>query len=162
LIVETGLYMLLRFQKPAVRENYETGNQAFSIHLRFLTIHGCLLCVDFLFIARVLQCHWVNSLAMNLFKRKEREAMEQCRLAISAMPSALTPRRAISTPPGSRYDKSLGFQRRSHRVDGYDGFLDRSTKPVCHLFAEFVRYMSVHGCSYSRGTIGEQLEEIAW
>jgi integrase len=30
--------MLLRFQKPAVRGNYETGNQAFSMHLRFLTI----------------------------------------------------------------------------------------------------------------------------
>jgi len=37
LIVEPGLYMLLRFQKPAVRKNYETGNQAFSIRLRFLT-----------------------------------------------------------------------------------------------------------------------------
>jgi hypothetical protein len=37
LIVEPGLYMLLRFQK-AVRENYETVNQAFSMHLRFLTI----------------------------------------------------------------------------------------------------------------------------
>jgi len=35
--------MLLRFQKPAVRENCETGNQAFSMRLRFLTIrylHG--------------------------------------------------------------------------------------------------------------------------
>ena len=32
--------MLLRFQKPAVRENYETGNQAFSMRLRFLTIRG--------------------------------------------------------------------------------------------------------------------------
>jgi len=30
--------MLLRFQKPAVRENRETGNQAFSMRLRFLTI----------------------------------------------------------------------------------------------------------------------------
>ena len=29
--------MLLRFQKPAVRGNYETGNQAVSMHLRFLT-----------------------------------------------------------------------------------------------------------------------------
>src|SRR5882762_6993518 len=29
--------MLLRFQKAAVRKNYETGNQAFSICLRFLT-----------------------------------------------------------------------------------------------------------------------------
>src|SRR6267378_7806396 len=38
LIVEPGLYMLLRFQKPAVRENCETGNQAFSMRLRFLTI----------------------------------------------------------------------------------------------------------------------------
>src|SRR5271165_6303932 len=38
LIVEPGLYMLLRFQKPAVRGNYETGNQAFSMHLRFFTI----------------------------------------------------------------------------------------------------------------------------
>jgi hypothetical protein len=38
LIVEPGLYMLLRFQKAAVQGNYETGNQAFSIHLRFLTI----------------------------------------------------------------------------------------------------------------------------
>src|SRR4029077_14025535 len=33
-------YMLLRFQKAAVRGNYETGNQAFSMHLRFLTIRG--------------------------------------------------------------------------------------------------------------------------
>ena len=45
LIVEPGLYMLLRFQKAAVRENYETGNQAFSRRLRFLTIRdivwGC-------------------------------------------------------------------------------------------------------------------------
>jgi hypothetical protein len=41
LIVEPGLYMLLRFQKAGVRENYETGNQAFSMRLRFLTIrHG--------------------------------------------------------------------------------------------------------------------------
>jgi hypothetical protein len=38
LILEPGLYMLLRFQKAAVRGNYETGNQAFSMHLRFLTI----------------------------------------------------------------------------------------------------------------------------
>jgi hypothetical protein len=37
-LLELGLYMLLRFQKPAVRGNYETGNQAFSMHLRFLTI----------------------------------------------------------------------------------------------------------------------------
>src|SRR5215831_3761220 len=29
--------MLLRFQKAAVRKKYETGNQAFSIRLRFLT-----------------------------------------------------------------------------------------------------------------------------
>src|SRR2546421_4684376 len=36
-IVEPGLYMLLRFQKAAVRENYETGNQVFSIRLRSLT-----------------------------------------------------------------------------------------------------------------------------
>src|SRR5437667_5352488 len=34
-IVEPGLYMLLRFQKAAVRKNYETGNQAFSMRLRF-------------------------------------------------------------------------------------------------------------------------------
>src|ERR1017187_9976123 len=38
LIVEPGLYMLLRFQKVAGRGNYETGNQAFSKRLRFLTI----------------------------------------------------------------------------------------------------------------------------
>jgi hypothetical protein len=38
LIVEPGLYMLLRFQKAAGRGNYETGNQAFSKRLRFLTI----------------------------------------------------------------------------------------------------------------------------
>jgi len=30
--------MLLGFQKPAVGENCETGNQAFSMRLRFLTI----------------------------------------------------------------------------------------------------------------------------
>jgi plasmid stability protein len=30
--------MLLRFQKAAVRGNCETGNQAFSMRLRFLTI----------------------------------------------------------------------------------------------------------------------------
>src|SRR6266849_5252977 len=42
LIVEPGLYMLLRFQKPAVRENCETGNQASSMRLRFLTIRGHL------------------------------------------------------------------------------------------------------------------------
>jgi putative transposase len=30
--------MLLRFQKAALRGNYETGNQAFSKRLRFLTI----------------------------------------------------------------------------------------------------------------------------
>jgi len=29
--------MLLRFQKAAVGENYETGNQAFSMRLRYLT-----------------------------------------------------------------------------------------------------------------------------
>src|SRR5580700_4649001 len=40
LIVERGLYMLLRIQKPAVRETCETGNQAFSIRLRYLTIRG--------------------------------------------------------------------------------------------------------------------------
>src|SRR5450759_5236516 len=40
LIVEPGLYMLLRFQKAAGRGNYETGNQAFSKCLRFLTIRG--------------------------------------------------------------------------------------------------------------------------
>jgi hypothetical protein len=38
LIVEPGLYMLLRFQKAAGRGNYETRNQAFSKCLRFLTI----------------------------------------------------------------------------------------------------------------------------
>src|SRR6266480_3692378 len=32
--------MLLRFQKPAVRENCETGNQAFSMRLRFLSIRA--------------------------------------------------------------------------------------------------------------------------
>jgi hypothetical protein len=32
--------MLLRFQKAALRGNYETGNQAFSKRLRFLTIRG--------------------------------------------------------------------------------------------------------------------------
>src|ERR1035438_1212600 len=32
--------MLLRFQKAAGRGNYETGNQAFSKCLRFLTIRG--------------------------------------------------------------------------------------------------------------------------
>src|SRR5438874_11473393 len=32
------LYMLLRFQKAAVQKNYETGNQAFSMRWRFLTI----------------------------------------------------------------------------------------------------------------------------
>jgi hypothetical protein len=37
-IVEPGLYMHLRFQTAAVRGNYETGNQAFSMRLRFLTI----------------------------------------------------------------------------------------------------------------------------
>jgi hypothetical protein len=40
LIVEPGLYMLLRFQKAAVRGNYETGNQAFSMRLRSLTIRA--------------------------------------------------------------------------------------------------------------------------
>ena len=40
LIVEPGLYMLLRFQRAAVRGNYETGNQAFSKRLRFLTTRG--------------------------------------------------------------------------------------------------------------------------
>jgi len=30
--------MLLRFQKATVQGNYETGNQALSMHLRFLTI----------------------------------------------------------------------------------------------------------------------------
>jgi hypothetical protein len=38
LIFEPGLYMLLRFQKAVVRGNYDTGNQAFSMRLRFLTI----------------------------------------------------------------------------------------------------------------------------
>ncbi len=32
--------MLLRFQKAAVRGNYEAGNQAFSMRLRFLTIRA--------------------------------------------------------------------------------------------------------------------------
>ena len=35
LIVEPGLYMLLRFQKAAVRGNYDAGHQAFSMRLRF-------------------------------------------------------------------------------------------------------------------------------
>ena len=30
--------MLLRFQKPAVRENCGTGNRAFSMRLRFLAM----------------------------------------------------------------------------------------------------------------------------
>jgi len=30
--------MLLRFQKAALQGNYETGNQALSMHLRFFTI----------------------------------------------------------------------------------------------------------------------------
>jgi hypothetical protein len=34
--------MLLRFQKAAVRGNYETGNQAFSTRLGFLTIRAIL------------------------------------------------------------------------------------------------------------------------
>jgi hypothetical protein len=38
LIFEPGLYMLLRSQKAVVRGNYDTGNQAFSVRLRFLTI----------------------------------------------------------------------------------------------------------------------------
>ena len=38
------VYMLLRFQKAAVRGNYETGNQAFSKRLRFLTIRDVLWC----------------------------------------------------------------------------------------------------------------------
>jgi hypothetical protein len=33
-------YMLLRIQKAAVRGNYETGNQAFSMHLGFLIHTG--------------------------------------------------------------------------------------------------------------------------
>jgi hypothetical protein len=37
-MVEPGLYMLLGFQKAAVRGNYETGSQAFSMRLRFLTV----------------------------------------------------------------------------------------------------------------------------
>jgi len=32
--------MLLTFQKPAVRGNRETGKQAFSMRLRFLTIRA--------------------------------------------------------------------------------------------------------------------------
>src|SRR5437016_663220 len=40
LIVEPGLYMLWRFQKPAVPENCETGNQAFSMRARCLTVRG--------------------------------------------------------------------------------------------------------------------------
>ena len=32
--------MLLRFQKAVVRGNYDTGNQAFSMRLRFLTMRG--------------------------------------------------------------------------------------------------------------------------
>ena len=40
-LVEPGLYTLLRFQKAAARGNYETGNQAFLMHLRFLTIVCC-------------------------------------------------------------------------------------------------------------------------
>jgi ABC-type antimicrobial peptide transport system permease subunit len=35
--------MLLRFQKAAVRGNYETGNQAFSMRLRFLTVRSGIL-----------------------------------------------------------------------------------------------------------------------
>jgi hypothetical protein len=34
--------MLLRFQKAAVQGNYETGNQALSMHLRFLTMRDVL------------------------------------------------------------------------------------------------------------------------
>jgi hypothetical protein len=45
--VEPGLYMLLRFQKAAVQGNYETGKQACSIHLRFLTIRdGTIISFD--------------------------------------------------------------------------------------------------------------------
>src|SRR6266576_1454020 len=40
LIVEPGLYMLWRFQKPAVPENCEAGNQAFSMRARCLTVRG--------------------------------------------------------------------------------------------------------------------------
>jgi hypothetical protein len=40
--VEPELYMLLSFQK-AMRGNYETGNQAFSMHLRFLTIREAIM-----------------------------------------------------------------------------------------------------------------------
>jgi ABC-type antimicrobial peptide transport system permease subunit len=32
--------MLLRFQKAVVQGNYATGNQAFSMRLRFLTVRG--------------------------------------------------------------------------------------------------------------------------
>jgi len=42
-IVESGLYVLLRFEKEAVRGNYETGNQAFSMPLRFLTTRDLLV-----------------------------------------------------------------------------------------------------------------------
>ena len=38
LIVDPDCYILLRFQRAVVRGNYETGNQAFSMRLRFLII----------------------------------------------------------------------------------------------------------------------------
>jgi hypothetical protein len=38
--VEPGLYMLLKCQKAACEENYETGTQTFSVRLRFLTIRA--------------------------------------------------------------------------------------------------------------------------
>ena len=40
------MYMLLRFQRAAVRGNYETGNQAFSMRLRFLTTRGSVKLLD--------------------------------------------------------------------------------------------------------------------
>src|SRR5664280_3567832 len=42
--------MLLRFQKAAVRGNYETGNQAFSKRLRFLTIRDATVVIRIAFI----------------------------------------------------------------------------------------------------------------
>jgi hypothetical protein len=84
LIVEPGLYMLLRFQKAAVGRNYETGNQAFSKRLRFLTTRvqelmrhaNCRCTLEIYSQARLQAKREAQHRLVELIIPREREAIE--------------------------------------------------------------------------------------
>ena len=56
--------MLLRFQNQAVRGNYETGKQAFSIRLRFLTRRGLMQRIGLSF--RCLAAHLPSAAGLHI------------------------------------------------------------------------------------------------